>query len=153
MFQRIDAKHAGPDTLGILIPPGLRTLVVLRPRALDWDLLPARWDGNHANAPAFCTFSRDEAAKIARQLMEELESAPDNPLGTFGNADGTCVQIWLQTKDFVWVVCRRAPGRGYEPMIFSSQELAVADAEKLAAVFWPPADRIQTYYFNTQGFH
>jgi hypothetical protein len=152
MFQRIDPQQAGPDALGILVPPGQRTLVIVRPRALEWDLLPARWDGEVEHPPAFCTFSRDEAAGVARQLILELQSSSDNPLGTFGNVDGTSVQIWLRLKEFVWVVCRRQPGRGYEPMIFSSQHAAANAAELLTPVIWPPAGVVQQYYINTQRF-
>lgn len=153
MFQRVDPQHAGPDTLGILIPPGPRTLVILRPRSLDYDLLPAQWDGNHAHAPSFCTFTRDEAVGAARQLIDELQSFAVNPLGTFGNADGSCVQIWLRTTNYVWIVCRREPGSGYKPMQFTSQENAVIAAEEVSSILFPAADRVQTYYFNTQGFH
>jgi len=153
MFKRIDPKHAGPDSLGILIPPGARTLVIVRPRALDWDLLPAQWDGDHAHAPQFCTFARDEAVAVARQLIDELQTSLSNPLGTFGNSDGTCVQIWLRMNEHVWVVCRRQLGCGYEPMIFSSHEEATLAAESLASVVWPAGNSIQTYYFNTQAFH
>lgn len=152
MFERVELQHAGPNALGILVPPGPRTLVIVRPRALEWDLLPARWDGDVGHAPEFCTFTRDEAAGVARRLIEELQSRTDNPLGTFGNPDGTCVQIWLRTKDLVWIVCRRQPGRGYEPMIFASQGAAVSAAESLAPIFWPPEGVIQHYYVNTQRF-
>ena len=154
-FTRIEPRHAGPTALGILVPPGAKTLVIVRPRALEWDLLPAHWDGDHAHAPRLCTFTRDEAATLARQLVQDLETAVAtrvNPLGTFGNAIGTCVQIWLRTTNLVWIVCRRQPGEGYEPMIFTSQEEATQAAERLSPVVWPAEQEEQTYYFNTQGF-
>jgi hypothetical protein len=156
VFIRIDAQHAGPNALGILVPPGARTLVIVRPRALEWDLLPARWDGDHGHAPTFCTFTRDDAASVARQLIQELDAAIRDgvdPLETFGNPDGTRVQIWLRTKEHVWIVCRRQLGQHYEPMIFTSRDAANAAAASLAAIVSPSAGVEQPYYFNTQGFH
>ena len=52
----------------------------------------------------------------------------------------------------VWIVCRRATGQAYQPMIFATQEEATRDAEAIAAVVWPAADARQEYYFNTQNF-
>src|SRR5437763_9334172 len=100
-FSRIDAKQAGASALGILVPQGAKTLVVVRPRALACDLLPARWDGDSAHAPQFCVFTRDEAAGAARRLVQALEAAVVqgvNPVQTFGDAAGERLQIWLHTE-------------------------------------------------------
>jgi hypothetical protein len=153
-FRRVDAHLAGPRALGILIPPGERTLVILRPRALAWDLLPARWDGDPRHPPAFCTFARDEAAAVAKRLATALEqavAAAANPLQTLG--DGHRFQVWLRTDEFVWLVCRRAPGQAYQPALFASQAEATAEAETLTPVLFPAPDATQDYYFNTQRFH
>jgi hypothetical protein len=153
MFTRIEQKQAGPTALGILIPQGARTLVILRPRSLPWDLLPAHWAGDRHQSPRFCAFSRDEAAQAAKRLIAALESAVSAgvcPIETFGD-DQSC-QIWLRTDDFVWIACRRATGQAYQPMVFAGRDEATAEAEALAAVVWPAADRIQEYYFNTQNF-
>ncbi len=155
MFVRVDHKQAGTTALGVLVPPGAKTLVIARPKALAWDLLPARWDGDGTHAPEFCEFTRDDAAPVARQLMKDLEGAAAagvNPVQTFGDAAGTCVQIWVHTPEYVWIVCRRTPGKAYRPMIFQSQDAARREAEAIAAVVWPAADRKQEYYFNTQNF-
>ena len=155
MFTRIDPKHAGPNALGILVPHGAKTLVILRPRALAWDLLPARWDGDSERAPQFCVFTRDEAAQVARRLIEVLEAAVAsgvNPMESFGEEQGESLQIWLRTEEFVWIVCRRAQGEAYQPMIFATHQDAAAAAERIAAHVWPAADARQEYYFNTQNF-
>jgi hypothetical protein len=152
MFQRVDAQHAGPSALGILVPQGTKTLVIVRPRALAWDLLPAKWNGDAAQPPQFCVFTRDEAAGVARRFMAFLESTSANPVQTFGSANSEHTQIWLRTDEFVWIVCRRAPGAAYQPMLFASPEAAVSDAEKIAAVVFPAASVKQEYYFNTQNF-
>ena len=153
MFVRVDLKFAGPTALGILIPQGTKTLVIVRPRTLAWDLLPARWDGDHSQAPKFCAFTRDEAANVARRLIQTLETAVSNgvcPVETFG-ADACC-QIWLRSDEFVWIVCRRVTGQAYQPMIFVGREDAVREAEALAKIVWPAAEMRQEYYFNTQNF-
>ncbi len=153
MFIRVEAQHAGPNAIGILVPQGTKTLVIVRPRALEWDLLPARWDGDRERPPQFCLFTRDEAVSVARRLVKALEGAVAqavNPLESFGDAQRECLQIWLRTEEFVWIVCRRAQGQAYQPMIFALQDEATRAAEKLAAYVWPAADVKQEYYFNTQ---
>ena len=150
MFQRVDIKHANATVLGILVPQGAKTLVIVRPRALTFDLLPVRWDGEAGHAPEFCAFTRDVAAQVARRLIVSLETAGANPVQTFGHCD--CFQVWLRAGEFVWIVCRRAPGEPYQPILFATQEEAISEAEKLTAYVWPAADANQQYYFNTQSF-
>ena len=152
-FSRVDPKQAGESALGILIPQGAKTLVILRPRALSWDLLPARWDGECSHAPQFCLFTRDEAAATAKRLFRALETAVEqgiNPLQSFGSQD--CLQLWLRTEEFVWIVCRRLPGQAYQPMIFATPQEAEREANRIAAYVWPSKETRQEYYFNTQNF-
>lgn len=151
IFSRVDPTHAGPAALGVLIPPGNRTVIILRPQALPWDLLPARWDGDSSRAPEFCLFSRDEAPAIARKLVRHLEEAVSNqvnPLETFGN--GRSFQIWLRAPELFWILCRRIPGEAYRPAIFSSPEEAETAGNQVAPYVWPSAP--QEIYFNTQKF-
>ncbi len=155
MFYRVEPQHAGAAALGILVPHGARTLVIVRPRALEWDLLPARWDNDSGHAAQFCVFGRDEAAGAARRLVHALESAVAlgvNPVQTCGDAAGACLQIWVRTDEFVWIACRRAPGQAYQPANFASLDDARRGAEAIAAVVWPPVEVRQEYYFNTQNF-
>jgi hypothetical protein len=155
-FRRVEARSAGAQALGILVPPGRQTLVILRPRSLPWDLLPARWDGDSTCPPALCVFGRDEAAGIARRLQQALElgvASGVNPVQTIGDAQGAHFQVWLHTEEYVWLVCRRAPGQAYRPVVFGSQEEALREAERLTPIFWPGAEAQQEYYFNTQNFH
>jgi hypothetical protein len=155
MFTRVEPQQAGLNALGILVPHGAKTLVIVRPRALTWDLLPASWDGDSDHPPTFCVFTRDEAASVARRLVKSLETAVKqriNPVQTFGDARSECLQIWLRTDEFVWIVCRRAPGLAYQPIIFASQEEATHAAERLIPLVWPADEQMQEYYFNTQNF-
>lgn len=155
MFTRIDPTKAGSKSLGILVPQGAKTLVIVRPRALSWDLLAATWPGDPGKAPQFCAFTRDEAASVARRFVAALEAAVTagvNPLETFGDAQTKRLQIWLRTDEFVWIACRRAPGTAYQPMFFPSPEEAEREAEQIAAYVWPAPDATQEVYFNTQNF-
>jgi len=152
-FCRVDARSAGPTALGILIPPGASTFVILRPRGLEWDLLPARWTGEVGCAPAFCQFTREEAARVAQRIpraLEEAALAGESPVQTFGN--GAPFQVWVRNRDLVWVLCKRQSGRPYEPAFFTTLEEANRIGQRLEPYLHPVADASQQYYFNTQSF-
>jgi hypothetical protein len=151
-FRRVEARQAGPAALGILVPPGSRTLVILRPRGLAFDLLPALWDGNESASPAFCTFGRDEAATVARRVPQKLEQASDNPVQTVGDSRDESFQVWVRIEPHVWIVCQRAPGSPYRPLVFAERDEARLLAEQLTPIFWPATDAVQEFYFNTQHF-
>ncbi|MCI0377196.1 MAG: hypothetical protein L0215_06310 [Gemmataceae bacterium] len=154
-FRRVEPRQAGPSALGILVPQGIHTFLVLRARALPWDLLAAQWNGRADSAPAFCQFFRDEAATIARRLPQAFEAAAScaqSPVLTVSDSAGTAFQIWLRALDYVFIACRRTPGENYEPIVFSSKEDAEAAGNRVEQYFWPGADANQEYYFNTQYF-
>jgi hypothetical protein len=154
-FRRVESNRAGSAALGILVPRGARTVVILRPRGLPCDLLPARWNGKGDSAPVFASFTRDEAVGLARRVLQALEqsvTAGINPIETSGDAAGACCHVWVRTDDFVWIVCQRAPGQAYQPALFTDRREAIRFAEQLEPVFWPAADAGQEYYFNTQHF-
>jgi len=152
-FRRVDAERAGPSAVGILVPPGLRTVVIVRPRALAWDLLPVRWDGS--SQPVFCHFERDEAAAVARNLQRDLEHAVargSNPVETLAHPQGKGYQVWTRTESYCWIVCPRRPGQRYQSLLFATSGEAEAAAGQLARFLWPDADASQEYYYNTQRF-
>jgi hypothetical protein len=154
-FRRTDAQRAGATAVGILIPPGATTFVILRPRGLEWDLLPAHWNGDAEARPVFSRFGREEAALVARRLQQSLEdavAAGSNPVETFGRPASKEYQVWLRTEEYVWIVCRRRPGQAYEPLVFASQVEAENAGRHLGRFFHPAADANQEYYFNTQHF-
>jgi hypothetical protein len=154
-YRRVDAQRAGTAALGILVPHGARTVVILRPRGLEWDLLPAHWTGAACAAPVFCQFEREEAALIARrvaQALEETARAARDPVETFGNPLGQEFQVWVRAGEYVWIVCRRVPGQAYAPVVFASSEEAENAGRCLAPFFHPGPEAAQEYYFNTQNF-
>jgi hypothetical protein len=154
-FQRVDGRHAGPGALGILVPPGLRTFVILRPRALEWDLLPLRPGLEQAQPAVFCTFGRDEAVGLARRIQQALESgvakAP-HPVEVVVAAPETSFGIGARVEAYLWIVCQRLAGQPYQPCLFASVEEADTAAARLVPYLWPALGARQEYYFNTQAF-
>jgi hypothetical protein len=67
-LRRVEDHRAGPSALGILVPPGRRTFLVLRPRALSWDLLLLR----PGSMNAFRELAPAEASCLAHELLEAL---------------------------------------------------------------------------------
>jgi hypothetical protein len=154
-FRRVDAQRAGASALGILVPPGVKTVVILRPRGLDWDLLPARWNGEAARAPEFCEFGRDEAAQVARRFQQALEAAVQagiDPVETFGDPARREYQVWVRTGEYVWVLCRRLVGEPYRPLVFADSSEAENAGRRIAPFVHPAPEANQEYYFNTQNF-
>jgi hypothetical protein len=155
LFRRVDAHRAGASALGILVPPGAKTVVILRPRGLEWDLLPARWEGEARAAPAFCQFARDEAALVARHFQQALEQAVlagKDPVETFGDPAGREHQVWVRAGEYVWILCRRLAGQPYQPMVFAERAEAENAGRRIQPFFTPAAEANQEYYFNTQSF-
>ncbi len=147
VFRRVTDRQAGPAALGILVPPGRRTLVILRPRALAWDLLPM----TPPPQAAFCEFGRDEAALLARRVHDLLEAAQgDHPLHAQAGADG--YRVVAPVGELLWIACAREPGRAYHPALFATLAEAEAAALHIGAVLWPGPDAQQEVYFNTQHF-
>jgi hypothetical protein len=152
-FRRVEARRAGPQALGILIPPGRRTLVILRPRALAWDLLPLRLDDVSGTA-TIRDFERDEAVAVARAVHHALEAgaAHANPVQADADPSGAGCRVWTEAGPFPWIACLRVSGQPYRPVLFASLDEARAAAARLAGVLWPAADGEQELYFNTQSF-
>lgn len=152
-FLRVEARRAGAAALGILVPPGAAAPVVLRPRGLPWDLLPVRWEGDPDRPPAFCSFPRAEAAGVARRLFHLLEAAAatgEELLQTLGKDDR--FQVWWRTEEFHWIVCRRAPGEAYRPLILATREEAMEVGGRVERCLRPAPDEVREVYFNTQLF-
>jgi hypothetical protein len=133
-FRRVEADRAGPQALGILVPPGRRTFVILRPRALPWDLLVCRDDG------AFREMSHDEASACAQALERALRG------GASVEVEGTAV---VRAGGLSLVACVREPGRPYAALECRA-ETAGDVAERLRAALCPEGE--QEVYFNVRFF-
>lgn len=149
-FRPVDAAAAGPGAVGILVPPGRRTVIVVRPRSLAFDLLVLRRGG-----PGFLEGDRTEAAIEAEKLRQALaacavddsgriELVPDAVVGGF--------LIRLELGSFALLACQRATGQAYQALRFATQEEATRAANLLETLLCPPAEANQEIYVNTQHF-
>jgi hypothetical protein len=152
-FRHVAGDRAGPNALGILVPPGRRTLVIVRPRALDWDLLPV---DPHAQAELkFWELSGQFAPKLAREVVQALEAGAiqrGSRVEAIAAPDGAGYQVRAGIGDFVLLVCARVPGQAYRPLTFPTVAEACAAAERIGDVLCPAPHAEQEVYFNTQHF-
>ncbi len=154
-FRRVDGAQAGPDALGILVAPGARTLVILRPRALDFDLLPVLATTRHGLGNGFCDLERAGAMAMARALAAALEDCAAGGTGCVGpipDAEGDGYWVQAEIAAFTLLVCRREPGRSYRAHVFATLEEARTTAAALRRVLCPPPEAAQELYFNMQNF-
>lgn len=149
-FRRVEGNQAGPSALGILLPPGRRTLVVVRPRSLDWDLLPL--NPNENGGPRFWEAARIEAQDVAQRLYRALEaSAAEGGVRVDAIAAEAGYEVRIAVGSFVLLLCGRIPGRPYEPHIFPTVSEALLAVERVATCL-NPAGNEQEVYLNTRNF-
>ena len=154
-FRRVDGAQAGPDALGILVPPGARTLVIVRPRALELDLLPIRATLRNGLGSGFCDLERAEAAAMARALgaaLEDWAAGGAGCLGPIPAADGDGYWVQAEVGAFTLLACRRVPGQPYRAHVFAALDEARSSTASLRRVLCPAAGAVQELYFNTQSF-
>ena len=150
-LRRVEDERAGPDALGILIPPARRTFLILRPRSLAWDLLLLR-------APEGSTFremSHDEASAAAHALYRALREWASGGAGRVEAVSQPQGQgAWLRARvgPYVLLACARVPGQPYQPLVFADAHAAGAAACRLTAILCPPPGVEQEVYFNTRNF-
>jgi hypothetical protein len=150
-FRRVEGREAGPAALGVLAPPGRRTYLILRPRALPWDLVLLR----PADASVFREMDRDEATGTAEELIRALEAWAEGAPGRVETAaapQGHGVWLHVHAGLFSLLLCPRAPGRPYEAERFTDDDTARAVAADLAPILRPPPGTQQELYFNTRHF-
>jgi len=130
-------------------------VVILRPRGLGWDLLALRPGGGAGPHAAFCDFERDEAAGVARQVLEALAQgagAGVNPVETVAGPAHNNYRLCMRAVGLLWLACPRQPGQPYRPAEFATLEEARDAATRLARFVCPAPDADQEFYFNTQNF-
>src|SRR6266478_3218140 len=155
-FQRVNPSQAGPAALGILLPPGGRTLVLLRPRSLDWDLVPLRPYEIEGSQTPFWEVARDEGASLASELHRGLEEWARGGLGRvepMPAPGGKGYQVRVGLGRFVLIACDRVPGVPYKPAKFDTVSEALDAAERITSVLCPRPGTNQEIYFNTDNFH
>jgi hypothetical protein len=129
--------------------------VILRPRALDWDLLPVAVGKNGGPALAFWEVNRHEAPALADKLHRALEEAATQRTGRVepvASPHGDGYRIHAGLPPFSLVVCPRRPGESYRPLVVATVEEALEAAERIAAVLYPGPNCFQQVYFNRRHF-
>lgn len=153
-FRLVNADQAGPRALGLLVPPGRRrTLVIVRPRLLPWDLLIVHSHCRTGPTTTFRDFGREEAAAACEGLVQALQEWAAGGPGLLDAvpADGGCL-VRGEVGIFPLLACLRRPGQAYQPMLFPDLGEAQDAAAALTAVLRPAADAEQELYLNTRHF-
>jgi hypothetical protein len=151
VLRHVDGSLAGPAALGILLPPGPRTLLVLRPRSLSVDLLLLRT----AEATEFRDLTRVEGERVGRDLLDMLGAWLAGGAGSveavaLDGGAGHVVRAVIGSLPFV--ACARAPGRPYQPEVLTDGDSADVLAARLAAALRPPPGHELEVYMNLRQF-
>lgn len=154
-FRRVDGNQAGPHAVGILIPPGYPTLVILRPRALSVDLVLTRPESDGTGGARFWEIGDIEGrlmgCRVHRSLEEWALGGPGRvevmPLTGSGGW-----RVHVEIGAFPWAVCRRVHGQPYRGMAFRVEEEARNLADRLAAVLCPSGETEREVYLNLNEF-
>lgn len=154
-FRRVEGEQAGPNALGVLVPPGRRTTIILRPRALDWDLLPVHWDDRGEPGTTIQELISDQAAQIAQRLVRNLEESKAGDASyviAAPAAPGDGFWVRAEVSALPMIVCRRNPGEPYQANAFPTLDAAESVARQVAAVLFPEAGANQELYVNRRNF-
>jgi hypothetical protein len=150
-LRHVEGHRAGPSALGILVPPGRRTFLIVRPRTLSWDLLLLRL--NSLNV--FQDLPREEASRVAHEVFEALCHWSEGASGHVEEVacpDGRGFWVRVRVGAFTLLVCARQPGKPYQPLAFADLDTALSAAEQVRRVLRPPAHIDQEVYLNTLHF-
>ncbi len=150
-LRRVEGSLAGPSALGILVPPGRRTFLILRPRALSWDLLLLRPD----SVNAFREVSHVEADRLAHEMLQALRHWSEGASGhveEIACPDGGGFWLRVRVGSFALLACGRQPGQPYSPYTFPDVESALTAATQLRKFLRPPDKIDQEVYLNTHYF-
>jgi hypothetical protein len=152
-LRRVDARDAGPNAVGILLPPGNRTVLIVRPRSVPWDLLLVRsGEGGEPGTP-FLHLEREEAEAMAEGLCRALGRWATGAPGTVDAApapDGEGFWVQAEVGAFPLIACQRRPGQPYRPAMFPTIAEAETSATGITAALCPGTEL--EVYFNTRHF-
>lgn len=144
-FRRVEGAQAGPSALGVLVPPSRRTVLILRPRTLVWDLVLAQSGGG------FREMTREVAEHLAHQVAAALEAEGGHVEAVYSLDQGGS---WLRVRigSYALTVCTRQPGQPYQAHLFLDVERVRAAVEALTVLLRPPPEVVQELYLNTRNF-
>jgi hypothetical protein len=151
VLRHVEGETAGPAAVGVLLPPGRQTFLILRPRGLLWDMLLLR----SADSTMFRDLTRGEGERAAQVLWAALERWCAGGPGCVEavaceGLGGFVVRACVGPLAFL--VCPREPGRPYRPQVFADAAAADVAAHRVACVLRPPAGAELEVYFNTRHF-
>jgi hypothetical protein len=145
-FRRVEGEQAGPTALGVLVPPSRRTVLILRPRTLVWDLVLTQPGGG------FRDMNREEAEHVAHQIAAALETAGGGPIEAVYSLDQGGSWLRVRIGPYALTVCARVPGQPYKPHLFPSSEAVRAATAVLTELLRPALGCEQELYVNTCHF-
>jgi len=150
VLRRVEGDQAGPSALGVLLPPGRQTYLILRPRGMSCDLLLLR----SAEATTFRDLTRDEGERAAATLIRAMEEWHDGGTGAVevvfcADLGGFLVRIVVGSLAFL--VCPREPGQPYRPQVYGDAAAAEVAAQRLDSTLRPANGPVEVY-FNTRHF-
>jgi hypothetical protein len=154
-LRRVEASRAGPGALGVLLPSGPRTVLILRPRPVPWDLLLVRGGAGEAGTP-FLHLEREEGQAVAEGLLRALERWAAGGSGKVEAAfapDGVGYWVQAEVGAFPLIACERRPGQPYRPAAFDTPADAERAAAAVVAALCPPGGTGLEVYLNTRHFH
>ncbi|HEV3203743.1 MAG TPA: hypothetical protein VGY77_05140 [Gemmataceae bacterium] len=154
-FRFVEGAIAGPNALGILIPPGNPTLVILRPRALNVDLLLIRQLENGSQEIRFWEIDRKEAREMGFQVHQALEAwatAGKGKIVVVRQPDREGCRIRVNMGTLTWLVCGRLPGQPYQAKTFTNEKDARNMVLWLAENLCPVTSDGRELYFNFHHF-
>jgi len=149
-FRTVSGPEAGPGAVGVLVPPGRRTVVVVRPRSLSVDLLLVRRGPEGELLDAFHEAGRGEADLLAQNLGRSLSTGR----GVVEVVPGEGRGFWVRAEvgAFPLIVCGRVAGQPYRPLLFADEAAAAQVADAVRALLCPGPETVQELYFNTEHF-
>ena len=145
-FRRVEGEQAGAAALGVLVPPSRRTVLIVRPRTLAWDLVLAQASGG------FREMNREEGEHIAYQVAAALEGEDGGRIEPVYSLDQGVSWLRVRIGAYALTVCARVPGQPYTPHLFPDAESLRAAVEALTTLLRPPPNVEQELYVNTRNF-
>jgi hypothetical protein len=134
---------AGPNAVGILVPPARRTFLIVRPRSLPFDLLVLA----EADGTTFRDFDREQASRAAEALFDALAE------GSPGCVELTeSFQVRVHVGPFHLLACERRAGQPYAPLVLPDADSARAAAARITSLLFPSDGVEQEFYLNTRHF-
>jgi hypothetical protein len=144
--RRVEGQQAGASALGILVPPSRRTVLILRPRTLAWDLVLTQPGGG------FREMNREEAEHVAFQVATALENSQGATIEPVYSLDEGGSWLRVRIGPYALMLCARVPGQPYRPLLFSDAPALRTVVEALTPLLCPPPDAVQELYVNTHYF-